>query len=120
MNKAVKLFNEGCEALKKEFAKKYDFDERDCYWVADNIGDICGCADFYFSTDDMKVALANNVKWDDVMEWYFYRTDAISYGLNAPNLQSWIDGCPRADKETMKLLEQLQNARILKYHTCTD
>lgn len=120
MNKVIKLFEDGCEALKKEFAKKYDFADNDCFWVGGNIGDICSFGDFYFSTEDMKVALSKNVSWDDLLEWYWYRTDAIGYGLNAPNLSSWVRGCPRADKETMELLEKLQKSRILKYHTLSD
>lgn len=110
---AVNAFEQGCIELAKQFAQRYDF-PRQFYWVGDNIGDICSFGDYFFSTETMKVALDNNISESELMDWYYYTIDSENYNLFTPNLQSWIKGCPRANKHQLEVLRELDVLHLLK------
>ena len=111
---AITAYEEGCNKLMERCANKLGVDMSDCFWVADNIGDICAIGDFYFSTDSMKIFLEANLTIDEMLEWYDYTIESEELHLNTPNLRSWVKGCPRASKEQLELLRELKNDKLLK------
>lgn len=111
---SVSAYDAGCNELLKRFSSKYEFDECNCYWVADNAGDIACVGDYFFSCEAMKVALKANLSWSELMEWYDYTIDSEAFHLITPNLESWVKGCPRASAEQLNVLRSLSENHLLK------
>lgn len=112
-NASVVSYDAGCNALAKEFARKYELSQMDMYWVGDNAGDICCIGDYFFSTEAMKVALDYDVDWHDLMAWYDYTIESQTLHLITPNLVSWVKGCPRASEEQLRVLRELNEQGLM-------
>ena len=53
------------------FVKKQGFDADDCYWVADRVGEILSVNEqYYFSFDDIRFDVDNNVKAELILKWH--------------------------------------------------
>lgn len=81
------------------FMKQYDLTCDPEPWVGNEIGTIAEVGDYFFGFDDIRRCVDENVKWQDLIEWYDYNCEGGMLGLNQINLKSWLMGAPRASKE---------------------
>ena len=66
-NKYEKIVNEYLQI----FIEKQDFDADDCYWIGDKIGEILSVNEqYYFSFDDIRFDVDNNVKESLIFRWH--------------------------------------------------
>lgn len=90
-----------CNRYLVEFADKYDLTLEPDAWVAGEVGGMAYVSDYYFGFDDIRRCVDDNVKWQDLIEWYDYNCEGGMLGLNTINLKSWLMGAPRASKEAI-------------------
>ena len=66
-NKYEKIVNEYLQI----FIEKQGFDADDCYWIGDKIGEILSVNEqYYFSFDDIRFDVDNNVKENLIFRWH--------------------------------------------------
>lgn len=94
MNILKQNYEEACNDYLHEFCERYEIDHSDARWIG-GVGEMGEVVDYYFSMRDIIYCVDNHVEWDDLMNWYDYSIDAGTYGFTAPNLKSWLAGCPR-------------------------
>ena len=80
------------------FMKQYDLSCDPEPWVGNEIGTIAEIGDYFFSFYDIKRCVDENVKWEDLIEWYDYTTEVSILGLTTINLKSWLMGAPRVNQ----------------------
>ena len=80
------------------FMKQYDLTCDPEPWVGNEIGTIAEVGDYFFGFDDIKRCVDENVKWEDLIEWYDYNCEGGMLGLNQINLKSWLMGAPRVNQ----------------------
>ena len=80
------------------FMKQYDLSCDPEPWAANEIGTIAEVGDYFFSFYDIKRCVDENVKWEDLIEWYDYTTEVSILGLTTINLKSWLMGAPRVNQ----------------------
>ena len=84
------------------FMKQYDLSCDPEPWVGNEIGTIAEVGDYFFSFYDIKRCVDENVKWEDLIEWYDYTTEVSILGLTTINLKSWLMGAPRVNQTRIK------------------
>ena len=80
------------------FMKQYDLSCDPEPWVGNEIGTIAEVGDYFFGFDDIKRCVDEDVKWEDLIEWYDYNTEVSILGLTTINLKSWLMGAPRVNQ----------------------
>ena len=80
------------------FMKQYDLSCDPEPWVGNEVGTIAEVGDYFFSFYDIKRCVDENVKWEDLIEWYDYTTEVSILGLTTINLKSWLMGAPRVNQ----------------------
>jgi len=115
------------EELKKEFedvVEKYTdvFCEKmyglprdlDDYWIQDDIGGIVSIGDEFWGFDQIRKTVDNDYDPKQVFAWYDYcvRLGSIDHTIPVPNLESWMNGCPRYSEEQISNIEE--QSRILQ------
>ena len=80
------------------FMKQYDLSCDPEPWVGNEIGTIAEVGDYFFGFDDIKRCVDEDVKWEDLIEWYDYNCEGGMLGLNQINLKSWLMGAPRVNQ----------------------
>ena len=80
------------------FMKQYDLSCDPEPWVGNEIGTIAEIGDYFFDFQDIKRCVDEDVKWQDLIEWYDYNLEGGMLGLNAINLKSWLIGAPRVNQ----------------------
>lgn len=80
------------------FMKQYDLSCDPYPWVGNEIGTIAEVGDYFFGFDDIKRCVDEDVKWEDLIEWYDYNTEVSILGLTTINLKSWLMGAPRINQ----------------------
>ena len=80
------------------FMKQYDLSCDPEPWVGNEVGTIAEVGDYFFGFDDIKRCVDENVKWEDLIEWYDYTTEVSILGLTTINLKSWLMGAPRVNQ----------------------
>ena len=91
------------------FMKQYDLSCDQEPWVGNEIGTIAEVGDYFFGFDDIKRCVDEDVKWEDLIEWYDYTMEAVPLGFNNINLKSWLMGAPRASKEEIERIKSIRN-----------
>ena len=91
------------------FMKQYDLSCDPEPWVGNEVGTIAEVGDYFFGFDDIKRCVDEDVKWEDLIEWYDYTMEAVPLGFNNINLKSWLMGAPRASKEEIERIKSLRN-----------
>ena len=52
------------------FVDKQELDIENCYWVADRVGEVLSVNEqYYFSFDDIRFDIDNNIKPGTILEW---------------------------------------------------
>ena len=90
-----------CTNYLSAFMKQYDLTCDPEPWVGNEIGTIAEVGDYFFGFDDIRRGVDEDVKWQDLIEWYDYNCEGGMLGLNQINLKSWLMGAPRASKEAI-------------------
>ena len=90
----IMRYEDDCNWIAREFTEKY-FDKESAgdveeWWVGGTIGSVIYINDFYFSMEEMVLALSNKVSSKSLFLWYEQWTDCNNY--NRINLKSWIGG----------------------------
>ena len=80
------------------FMEQYDLSCDPEPWVGNEIGTIAEVGDYFFGFDDIKRCVDEDVKWEDLIEWYDYNTEVSILGLTTINLKSWLMGAPRVNQ----------------------
>lgn len=98
-------YENACNAYLKAFCQKHGF--HSSYWIADRIGEIADCNEFY-SVDmaDIRTDIDENASEEEFLKWYNYCLDACEFNLTQPNFHHWIHGCPRLSEEKLKDLRK--------------
>lgn len=100
-----KRYEKACNDYLRAFCEKYNFYYEPEEWIAGQVGTIIQIADFFFSMETIKLCVDNDVKEGDLLKWYDYTLEAGMTGFFAPNLSSWVKGCPRLSDEEISALK---------------
>jgi len=93
----------------QQLCKLFGFGEEYGWWVGNKIGGIyCNGDVFMISFQEMRIVVDNQMKEDEYQEYLDYCKWAMDFDKVAPNLQSWLNGCPRYNKEDMQHLRELK------------
>lgn len=84
------MYNNSVHIYTLLFCQKHGFNMSDGFWVADCLGTIYSIADYYFSFEDMRYDLDNNVDEDLLLQWYEYGLKAHENGEPTINYSSFI------------------------------
>ena len=102
-------FEQVAKLYSQELCKLFGLDTYYGDWVGDEVGGLyCNGDTFMISFDEMRVVVDNQMKLADYVEYMEYCQWANEFDRVAPNLMSWIKGCPRYSKETMQHLRDLK------------
>ncbi len=102
MKNSIKLYEEACEALAKDFIKIYFPKEDDSYWICDEIGGVfCVNSDFYFNVEGIWEALKLKPTFSQLFNYYDYCYECRKDNIDAPvnNLKFWMKEHPAPDVE---------------------
>lgn len=102
-------YEAACTSYLAAFMKQYDLTCDPEPWVANEIGTIAEIGDYFFGFDDIKRCVDEDVKWQDLIEWYDYNIEVGILGLTTINLKSWLMGAPRASKDEIERIKSLRN-----------
>lgn len=103
ISKIKKEYNDVCDKYISLFKSKY-FPEipLDTYWVdLDSIGGVLYINDYFFSFDNIKYAVDNNITEDSLFEWYDH-TMSLSTGSaveDTPTLKEWWENRENKNKK---------------------
>lgn len=100
-------FDKACNAYLEAFCKKHGFSSS--YWVADRAGEIADCNEcFTFSFDDIRTDIDTDAPTCEILDWSDYCAEADLIGLAALDYRHWLQGCPRANKQTIAKLKEMK------------
>ena len=102
-------YEAACTNYLAAFMEKYDLSCDKEPWVGNEVGTIAEIGDYFFDFQDIKRCVDEDVKWEDLIEWYDYTMEAVPLGFNNINLKSWLMGAPRASKEEIERIKSLRN-----------
>lgn len=91
MDKIVKNYEDACNKLAEYIANNF-LQQRDWYWVGDEVGGVADFGDIDFLTPmEMRLIITNRLKYEDYAAWRDAIVDNSDKGV-VINLQSWIKG----------------------------
>lgn len=100
-------FDKACNDYLEAFCKKQGFSS--FYWVADRVGEIADCNEcFTFNFDDIRADIDTDAPAQEIVDWNDYCAEAELIGLATPDYRHWLQGCPRADKQTIDKLKEMR------------
>lgn len=89
--------------------KMFELDIEDGWWVGDDVGGVyCNGDMFSITFEEMRYVVDNNISKDDFLEYMEYVSFCLEFNRTAPNLKSWIKGCPRFDEKGIQRLRELK------------
>ena len=103
-----KSYNDACNKYLKALLQSWGL-ELDAYgfWVGDEVGDVyCYGDDLFLNMDEIVYMVENDVTQEKYNEYMDYIIWSNAYGFNAPNLKSFINGCPIIPVEKRKELDK--------------
>lgn len=98
----------------EEFVKRHFVENEDgepvlpeYLWVGEEVGGTLYVNDCYFSFDEIRTAIDEDIETDVLTDWYFYcsRLLTLDENIPVPNLKSWARGCPRLSEEELCQME---------------
>jgi hypothetical protein len=109
--KAREYFIKGCNEYLRLFCEKHDFDYEEAKdsWVANCVGDVTCVGDIFVGMQTIITDIEMDAPEDEFIKWYDYNLVAHEFGLNTPNFESWLRGCPRVSDDAFKKLQGLKN-----------
>lgn len=116
MEEIKQLFEDIVERYTDIFREKMYGISRDPddYWINDDIGGIASIGDEFWGFDQIRKTVDNDYDPKQVFAWYDYcvRLGSIDHTIPVPNIESWMNGCPRYSEEQIGNIEE--QARILQ------
>lgn len=107
--KAVDYYKDACNNIISLFAEHYEVSVGKDDWVGGEVGStICINEEFYLGMDEIILMLNKDVSWNEFLRWWDYNLDAHFLNLNALNLRSWLNGCPRLSQEQIDELKKMR------------
>lgn len=88
-------YEAACTNYLAAFMEKYDLSCDPHPWVGNEVGTVAEVGDYFFDFQDIKRCVDEDVKWEDLIEWYDYNIEVSILGLTTINLKSWLMGAPR-------------------------
>ena len=80
--KPLTKYYRACDELRDQFIEKYHKDEDgDCqeyYWIAEEVGGMLLAGDQFYSMHDIVNAIAFEMTFDELYDWYYWTLD---YGM---------------------------------------
>ena len=100
-----------CNEYLQRFCVKQGFDyEPNDTWVAGNAGDYANIGDFYFSFEEIRYDIDNDIPKGKIIEWYDYTLETSMLGLPLRiNYPSFCKGAPLPYSK-----EKIEEIRTLK------
>ena len=100
-----------CNEYLQRFCVKQGFDyEPNDTWVAGNAGDCANIEDFYFSFEEIRYDIDNDIPKGKIIEWYDYTLETSMLGLPLRiNYPSFCKGAPLPYSK-----EKIEEIRTLK------
>lgn len=95
-----------CTNYLAAFMEQYELSCDPHPWVADEVGTVAEVGDYFFGFDVIKRCVDEDVKWQDLFEWYDYNTECSILGLSTVNLKSWLMGAPRISQDRIDEIKQ--------------
>ena len=87
----------------------FELDNDESWWIGDDIGGVyCNGDMFSFTFQEIRYVVDNQISKDVYLEYDDYVKFCIEFNQTAPNLMSWVNGCPRHSKEEIQHLRDLQ------------
>lgn len=104
------MFNLGCMEYLRLFCEKhgYDYEDAKDAWIGNEVGGVVCIGDYFTDMDVIITDIEMDAPEDEFIKWYDYSLVANEFGLNVPNFQSWVKGCPRTSEETIERLRKLK------------
>ena len=100
MSAMLENYNKACNAYLSAFCCLTELSNDG--WVGGEPGGISQAGDYFICMADLIVAVENKLSLDDFLEWYDY---GCIIGTGAPNLKSWVAGCPRKSGDELHEIE---------------
>lgn len=103
-----------CNKLLKIFCDKHEFDYKDAKesWVAEDIGGIACCGDYFFNMDVIVTELKEGPHEDELIKWYDYTMRCSYLGISSCNYSSWLDGCHTISEEEFTKMEEAKKRAV--------
>ena len=104
-------YNAACNAYLAAFCEKHGYDYDPYMWVGSDPGGIVAVGDLFVSMQDILTDIDRDAPKEEYIKYYDYclRVSSIANGeLKTPNYDSWLQGCPRLNKEQIAQMEKLQ------------
>ena len=98
-----------CNEYLVAFANKYNIHLKPDTWINGTVGCMAYVCDIFLNFDDIRRCVDEDVKWDDLIEWYDYDMEVVPLGFDHISLDSWLKGAPRVDKERIERVKSLRN-----------
>lgn len=100
-----------CNSYLLELLNMWGLEARYGYWICDEVGGVYDYdTAFTINIDDIIYCVENDVTECEYIDWLDYVSEADMYGLNTPNLKSWMKGCPRVDREVFDRLSAVKKS----------
>ena len=93
-------YEKACNEYLLEFCAQMELSNEG--WVGNDVGGVAYVGDYFIGMSDLMVAVDNGIDLDALLEWYDY---GVIVGSGAPNLKSWLAGCPRKSQEELDSIE---------------
>ena len=105
-----KDWRKACNGFLVELLRMWELDAYYGYWIGDETGSVYDYGDgmFTIGMDDIILCVECDVTREQYIEWQEYICDATEFGLDTPNLRSWLRGCPRTSAETFDNLRKIK------------
>ena len=106
------LYTRGCNEYLRLFCEKHGFSFEDAKqsWVADRVGDVVHCGDYYVDFRDIIIDVEEDPSEDEYIKYHDYCLSASEFDLPQINYKSWLHGCPRLSKEQFTRLRLLKES----------
>lgn len=73
LNELRDIYEDVCNEYARRFCEKQDMAWEG--WVADQVGTVACCSDFFFNFEDIKLDLQYSVKKGEIIDWYYGAMD---------------------------------------------
>lgn len=111
LGKLRAAYESSCSGYLDELLRMWELDSHYGYWIGDEVGGVYDYGgSFTIVMDDIIYCVEHDVSEVQYQEWQDYVCDASEFGFDAPDLKSWMKGCPRVSEEVFERLCSLKSS----------